>query len=418
MVIRDDPTETRFPIPATIDAPLTLCLEMAVPNDPTYLEHLFGTLAELTSAWNYANDAAHSAQAVADKWKRSLSTAEIHTGECSQSMLLRACTTDCGIEYSTDGGETWTCINLNGCIADIVTQGIDGAISDGILERGTVQQGPKSAPPMGSCYTYAVRLEPGSQWHCPSPVKGTDTIQITDATGGWSIGELAWYCPNGDRFLLGICDDALHSHVSGDLLNPGAWHMALIGQIGETYFDPLTALYTVPAGTELSDLFIMANTGLTGVPSGQVEFNVTVCTGVSWCMLQDFASGDQGYEAIDPDTHYGDFSGHNQWGAPEFFSIGKRFVTTEATRMDSVVLNYFTSGPRLIQWQIYDNDAGEIVAINTAMSGATVHGLGPVSLPPGDYTFRLDCHDNAGVTLSSIRLTGGGTNPFGEDNCT
>lgn len=294
-VILPDAGEGRLSIPADVNAPLTLCFTMQVPNDPTYLEHLFGTLQELTSGWNFANDSNYLARAVANHWLDALSTAQITAGACGGNLQLRECVTGCGIEYSIDG-VTWTCINLSGCIADIVTDGIGNAIADGELGKGTIQTGPQGPPPAGGCTTYHVRLLPGAKWHCPSAVKGLDTVSVTNSNGGWSIGELAWYCPDGSRFLLGACDASLRTHVTGDPLNPGAYHMALIGNFNAVYFDPMNSVYQIPAGTGLTDLFIQANTNLTGVPSGEVEFDVTVCNN-GWYHYFDLTQSNQNFTA-------------------------------------------------------------------------------------------------------------------------
>lgn len=234
---------SKWDLPDEVEPATERCFLIHIPNDPKYVAAFKGAMYSLTKPYAWGDDDAHTALLVGAHMQ--LAYSSIEEVDCEGSMLLRACTLDCGIEYSTDGGDTWTCISLANCIGDLVNSGISQAIEDGLLQRRGTQQGPTSAPSAGACKTYHVVLNPGARWHVPSPMVGNDTIQITNASGGWSVGELAWYCPDGARYLLGTCDSSLHTHVTGDLLNPGAWHMALIGLVGSTYFDPLTSIYSI-----------------------------------------------------------------------------------------------------------------------------------------------------------------------------
>lgn len=230
-----------------------------------------------------------------------------------EAMYLRQ--SGCLIETSTDNA-TWTTLyDPTACVDGLIAQGIQDAIQDGTLQGGTGQQGPEPAPTDGNCTTYHGRLQPGLLWHCPSPVQAGDTIRIRNAAGGWSLGELAWYCPDGSRYLLGSCSDELKTHVDGDWLNPGAAHMQLIGRIGDIFFDAMTGEYTVPTYIPASDLFLVANSNALGPGSGEVTFDVEVCRhDVPMTYIHHFFAGHDGIDWFTyPYPGQGAYNAENDW---------------------------------------------------------------------------------------------------------
>lgn len=190
-------------------------------------------------------------------------------------MVFR--TSGCVLQGSFDG-VTWVDIfDPTSCINGLVSQGITDAINNGTITGGRPQQNPDGTVAATTCNTYHVQLLPGSAWHCPVPVMNGYSIHITNPSGGWSIGEAYWFCPDGAQYVLGGCNEGQHRHTTGDPLG-SAWHMQLIGLLGNSpYFDPLTSLYTVTNTSSLTDFVIMANTNLLGPPSGSVEFDITIC---------------------------------------------------------------------------------------------------------------------------------------------
>lgn len=332
---------------------------------------------------------------------------------CGGTMEIAACDDpDCGIKWRNGPTDEWTCINLGGCIADIVGIGIDNAITDGLLGQGTISQPPTERPPTGECKTYHVQLAPGAKWHAPQAVIGGDTIHITNAQGAWSIGELAWYCPDGNRYLLGTCDATLQTHVAGDLLNPGAFHMALIGLIGSTYFDPQTGSYAIPSSVPLSDLFIMANTNLTSTPSGQIEFDVEICSGGAWSHTIDMNSGLDSWSIY---LSYGSWDG-TKWvatsggGSTWALYVGYLLPTNAASTYSSVVA-VATNGSATDNIRLYNTGlfSGTVLATGNCPQGMTFpanhHGGKWLCISP-------DSNANVQGTLTSVTIYGYGTNPF------
>jgi hypothetical protein len=217
-------------------------------------------------------------------------------GNCMSGVMLAQCDPpECGIKFSTDGGATWTCADLSGCIADIVGIGITNAIDDGLLQKAGGQPSPAEPPAQSQCKTYHVLLNANDKWHCPSPVKNGDTVRVFNANGGWNDGDVYWFCPDGSSYLLGSCQGTPGQHHDGDPLNPGAFHMAVVGEtlVDATWFDPMT-LYTFAGLSADQDFILQANDGTLTDDCGQIEFDVEICTG-GWTHVFDFTADGGGF---------------------------------------------------------------------------------------------------------------------------
>lgn len=419
-----------FPNPVTIPESDPLSGDQTcVTFSKAWLPYVLGCLMqlELSSTWKYAtSDELALAKSYGD-----MLLDQFMKGGCDVSgLLIEACDDpDCGIKYSTDDGATWTCINLNDCIAAIVSTGIQTAIDNGLLDSGVKQQGPGTRPAPGVCHVYHVRLAPGSVWKCPSQVTAKDTIHITNADGAWSIGELPWWCPNGERYVFGKCNEGMKVHTTGDPLNPGAYHMALIGVIQGVYVDPLTAVYTVPDGTVMTDFFVQANTALTSDPSGEVTFDVTVCSNdYGWCWQYDFTVDEQGWDihTCNSALILGGYALQNGF----FTTIHSSYTTAEihltmptGLTWDSIEMDFsnFSSANAHVTW---------VDSITTECLGHIV-----VDVSPGDSTvvipasgigiyveLYINWYTDSGtdpVYLHRIRFKGnpGTTNVFSGSNC-
>src|SRR5512147_1979570 len=121
------------------------------------------------------------------------------------ATILRADPTGCGIQWSQDNGDTWETVDLADCITTLAEEAIAQAIEDGIIAQQGTQQGPQPALSPGQCQTFHVVLSANGQWICPVPVSEDDTINVANATGGWTDGTPAWYCPDGNSYGLGHC---------------------------------------------------------------------------------------------------------------------------------------------------------------------------------------------------------------------
>lgn len=345
------------------------------------------------------------------------------------ATILRGDPGGCGIQWSTDDGGTWNTIDLASCITGLANDAILQAIQDGIIAPGQTQQPPQAPPATSECVTYHVRLAPGSLWHCPNPVKGWDTVTVNNAKGGWSVGELAWYCPDGKRYLAGICDESLETHVEGDPLNPGAFHMAIVGLFDDTYFDPFTQ-YTIPPGTAETELFLTANTALTGTPSGEVTFDVEVCTNSApaGCYEFDFTADDGGFTVY----HYPGLG----WGQGEY-------ITDEGWQGTFYVDSYYLTILTDVALGAFDWESTEVDLYNPGSSDQSISlniqdlsqplKSGTINAVPGNSTVDIDWGNSswgeterlwwnwgsAGtqVRLRKIRFIGCSTQPTGTVPC-
>lgn len=359
---------------------------------------------------------------------------EVIRGEAVASMvatILRGDPGGCGIQWSTDDGGTWNTVDLASCITGLANDAILQAIEDGVISPGQTQQPPQPQPAPETCVTYHVKLQPGAMWHCPSPISADTTVVVNNAKGGWSVGELAWYCPDGRRYLAGICDESLQTHVEGDPLNPGAFHMAIVGLFDTTYFDPFTE-YTVPGDTEDTELFMTANTNLTGTPSGEVTFDVTVCSSAGWTHIFDFTTEESW---VNESPYTSEYVADTGWEARNVFfnpdmyricaittSFTERSITAMSVTFDWVNgdNNVGFEARNLRVWSLGDSPENYVYP-NTHFEDGT-HTITVTGWPriTGELGIVGTCGYNANsgtgpggtLRITSVTLTGTGTDPF------
>lgn len=108
------PYRPNFPIPENIHAPLC-CLEIQVPDDPTWKSVVAGLLYELQYWFNWQRDDANSGKECAAVWKQvyldiDWNLMACRNNDCCQqpAIIKRINPTTGNIEQSTDGGVTWT----------------------------------------------------------------------------------------------------------------------------------------------------------------------------------------------------------------------------------------------------------------------------------------------------------------------
>lgn len=108
------PYRPNFPIPENIHAPLC-CLEIQVPDDPTWKSVVAGLLYELQYWFNWQRDDANSGKECAAVWKQvyldiDWNLMACKNNDCCQEpAVIKRVNPDTGnVEQSTDGGVTWT----------------------------------------------------------------------------------------------------------------------------------------------------------------------------------------------------------------------------------------------------------------------------------------------------------------------
>lgn len=103
------PDRPNFPIPENIHAELQ-CLQLMIPNDPTWKSVVAGLLYELQYWFNWQRDEAHSGKECASVWKDIYSSIDWSTMSCccpDQIPTQYRWTEDGELQSSNDGGETW-----------------------------------------------------------------------------------------------------------------------------------------------------------------------------------------------------------------------------------------------------------------------------------------------------------------------
>ena len=336
---------SRWPLPSTVHPEGRKCFLVTVPDDPDHIAAFWGALYDLTKPYAWGNDTAHTALSVAAVWAELWE--QIQEVDCSMSQVQFRQDV-CGLQASFNGGATWNTIyDATACVTGIVDSEIQNKINDGTLQQAGGQQSPQSAPNPGSCRTYHVVLDASKQWHCPSPVGAGDTILVAGTRGGWSSsnGLSAWFCPDGEPYALGFCAGS-KQHMVDDPWQ-GAYHMAIIGLVNGSYFDPLSATYIVPTGTPQSDFLLQANDGTLTDNSGAIEFDVTVCT-AGWTHLFDFRTGLHGWTLFDTGhMHQGALGLYSTWSSgsgQDGIYISRNDVSSVQVLWARITLDRFLSG--------------------------------------------------------------------------
>ncbi len=268
---RNDPMQ--WALPKDINPGRTLCFTVPVPNDREHIAAFRGAMMELASGYNWTDDEAHTARAVALVW-RSIVDA-LRPGPCPDP---------------NDGSGGFDMEEFMSCLCEVLRwqngrlqalccgdwtdiPGFESVITDG----GT-QPPPAGVLAPGECETYNVVLQGNGQYLLPNPVQEDYTIEVSGLSGGWTDGAV-WYCPDGGNYLLGVCNPAGKHHDGGDP-DSTAYHMQLMALINGIYYPIVmgsTTTITVPSGTPASEVSFVANDASLSDNGGSVSFQVQVC---------------------------------------------------------------------------------------------------------------------------------------------
>jgi hypothetical protein len=102
------PYRPNFPIPENIDAPLQ-CIQLCIPNEPTYKSVFAGLIYELTYWFNWERTGSNEGARCAAVWKEIYNTTDWSIMSCCPDNPPDEFRwTDNVYERSTDGGVTWT----------------------------------------------------------------------------------------------------------------------------------------------------------------------------------------------------------------------------------------------------------------------------------------------------------------------
>lgn len=255
-------------LPEVVHPTKTRCFTIEVPDDREYIAAFRGALLDLASAYNWANDSAHTAREVALVWRdiieqvdRCLVAREPKGGIINEDIMPIRVDCDCNVFVTCcDGTEVQLATK-----AMLNQPGVPGA--------GTPQPGPN-----GGVQEYPGCISANQVWPLPAPVSSGDIIDLSGATGSafdGGFGNVTWHCPDGSVFFAGACLGGTGS-ISGSDPMPAVKHMKLILFLDGTYYDILDAPFTVPGGVDNVLGFLQLNDDNITDNSGQECFSLAI----------------------------------------------------------------------------------------------------------------------------------------------
>lgn len=419
----------RWVLPSVVNPVARKCIMLEVPDDPAHVAAFRGALLALASAYNWADDTAHTAKDVALVWRDLIDSHQDWGCDMGRDTQIRvddictlAWTYDNWVTFDTYDPSSCVMALIDSIVPGMIAQGITDALNDGTIDKPNGQPGPSGGPQPGGCKSYHVRLEGNSQWQLPSQMGYGDTIQVSNMKGGWTDGSLAWYCPDGARYLGPFCAEDLKTHVADDPIYPGVAHMSVIMRVGETWFDVPTTQFANNSGTTPVSVTFQANDGTLSDNGGSVEFDVEVCTATTgdWTHVFDFTASSQGWDVYPGQGgQWGGVEPHH-WGGT---IGGSSIVLGIAIAFDARVLTQITCN--MVANCTFTGEPIVFVLRNGAIvyryDGTTGHcanltGEQRVNIPlvEGDKVMFQVRSDNLidDVLFYEITVSGNGTDPF------
>jgi len=352
----------------------TICVVLQVPNSPAWLGALWWVLNQYNYWYNWHRTDDKRGVLVAWRWRKMFWQAHteymngktcidinnfdvgVNLGEDMSQSIRISPDDDCIIQmWCIDHWEDW--YDPRSCIVGGVTQPVDGTALD-----------------IDECRTWDVNLRAGEQWLLPIPVSSGYTMQVTEASGGWSDGTLQWACPSGQAYFAGICGTPL-PFDAGDPI-PTLAHMRLIADIDGTFVDAYNRVLNIPSGTVDGQVLFQANDDPIEGNFGSVSFKVNVCNSSEnvWSKTWDFSISDGGWEPILDSTTQQPLAVYNP---------GDGWDSVYQTAQDdtlTAIMNCFPSNANIIGINVLYNDT-HVVA-----NGAVLTLQGCISPPPFDFT--------------------------------
>jgi hypothetical protein len=320
----------KWVLPLVVDPPKSKCYVVRVPLDPYHIAAFLGAMADLCSAYKWADDVSHTARDVARVWRKIV-----------DGLVAFDCSVGKGDEMN---------FRQNGCVLEFSIDCVNWQVlydpSECIAERGT-QHPPAGDVPVGECKDFDVALQANGYYLLPVPVSGDFTVEVTNARGGWNDGSgayppadiSAWFCPSGEAYLLGACSGG--GTMLGDDPLPSVNHMRLIALIDGIFYDAFNTTINVPSGTASVGVQFQANDPSPGDNSGSIFFHVRVCesTVSTWTKKFDFSAGQQGWDAVKGSFDTDHFVQHPYDGTNDNCVLRVEFCFPEVAHITGVEWN-------------------------------------------------------------------------------
>ena len=384
-------------LPANVNPPDTVCVQLNVPNDPAYLAAFWGAILDTTVGFNWANDAAHTAKLAAQRMRQMYLTAQLNNCPLPSASIA-------------PGFFLEDCMNIkqdpaNPCLLrEVCPDGSLGCvIFDASLCKPNLAPGGGTTPPTsGICQAYDITFNTHVATLLPFVVNAGDTLQLTSATGAANDGSPNWYCPDGEYFSLGACLGGAHTVLGSPV--PTKPYMSVIWQIaGVSYFASSTP-FTVPGGVTNAPVYVtLNNASLTSV-FGNERVQFTYCNNSAppatpWCHHSNFS--------ITPDSFTPPVIHDLGLCGTPTLSEGTWSTAGWATQSFQQ-LNCVDSAERMTIRQ----DLGALVQVNRYKLNGTL----PAGL--GSWTIGVVVSDHADFSAGNVTLingSGSGTGPYGFD---
>lgn len=443
---------TGWDLPNVINPPATVCVQLAVPDDPAYLSAFWGAILDLTVGFNWANDAAHTAKLAAARMRKMYLDAQLDN--CSVSpvcppqggvgvdpiMIRQDPDNPCLLQTSIDGINWCTFADLSKCLEP--------------LQPGP--GGPKPPPP-GLCAEYNISFVASQVALVPATVSAGDTIRVLKQGGAGSDGTLNFFCLDGEFFIAGACVGGA-GHSAGDPLATTP-HMALIMQIAGVYYPLTTSLFTVPGGVSNAQIYIQVNDGTLVDNSGSYVLVVEVCNhqtpSMPWCWDQDMRLTPQGWNpdsGVGALTCPGPYNGTlGNWVSGSGWQgqvleatdgVGPHGCASDyaylAVDLDLGILTNFSADAKGVNVGSFQaSDTSYVIAGTDPAFGAGTYEFlyGPASPAAGAFSYSGSTtmprrYVRVGIIfggngtgtgnqtiLTEVKFVGTGDNPFGSSNC-
>lgn len=259
-----------YKLPTDLHPAGSVCITLAIPDDPGYIDAFVGAMLLLAQWRNWQRDPTRAGTVAATVMRNVFATMRWEScppPPVPPPLFPPVFLEDCDMHLRQDP--------VNPCLLEL--ECVDGswvvwADLSKCMPNPAPGNNPPKVPPGGSggvCFEAAAdQLTP-----LPFLVTTGDTLDFTTIEGAGTDGATAtWYCVDGSIYFLGVCAGG-GSTQTGDPLNTTK-HMALLLKIGTTFYPLMPGVFTVPSGVSAVQPYIQVNSS--AVASARGKYNICV----------------------------------------------------------------------------------------------------------------------------------------------
>lgn len=402
----------------------TRCIQITIPDDDEWEQHLFSEAYRLALWMLWARDPTKSGAPVAKRWREALATWAHCDGsptpmgvDLGDDLKLRIKPgSDCIIQRMCDCDDEWSdWYDPNNCIDDAI-------------DNRTGQQTGGGQPEPGDCVTYHATMPGNNMWLLPVSVNAGDTVTVSGATGAsYDGGPSTWNCASGETYFAGACVEGTGGLQGGDPLavKHNRLIAKLVSSLGTTYYDAYNQVITIPSGVVGGTLSFQTNDSVLGDNAGTIQFTAIYCangTAPSDAFHQCYLSG----KGVGDWTTPANLEGHNAGS----YDSGTDTIVSTAIGGGNEWANAhlaLTATLTLLKATIaYDNDSGSegcdlLLNGTTVQSITTPVGTGVIVLSwagSQDITeIGLVTSAHGNIAIVGIEIAGTSATSFPPNNC-